>query len=614
MAEISQVRDPNYEGFNYSALLDHAQDPLRTLAAGKLAIAQQQGQRMFDTQRDQNLSDLAGQREKDRLQTEANINEANRQRLRNESANQLFSNTAQRHPDWKPDPSKSLAENIASANGQGDQEIFDGAKAISENDQNQKAETDAILQKFGAIINPSDPRLTAMVNQQLTRDPSLTTGINPVLGPREIAMLNAGKTPQEVANTFTTVGGLMPGTQRTLLNAANTATAAIQQQLQERAAQRGQVEIAAVQNKYSFNNQLKQDMLSSIGRTRPDLLPRVAAMLGQSAPPPAVPAMDANGLYPPLSFGIGSGTAPASTPPAVATPGQVDDPILQHADFKSAQNTYVFAKQKENALQAQVSDLGQQIVNGDDLPADQRSDLSSRYEKAKTALATAQKTSADALQKGMNVYHSATAVPEFLHAVGYYPGGTNAPTLPPMPANGTPGPQYFFQPGSGTNAPTIVPGTPPGPQPTSNPFASPFAPMPSAPGASSPPSAMNGQQPSPFDHMAAKNRAFQIIGTSDQATLQRAQQYALTQLGMSQDQIHQILAAAINGDPNATARVKQIVAQSSQGATSAPSGGFDASQAFGDGGAANLPPEPIAAAGTDDADASVPPMPELAAA
>lgn len=550
MAEISPVRDPTYEGFNYGQQLATAVQPIQALSQGRLAIAQQNLQRANDISRLGIESTLAGQRENQRLQTEANIRESLRQKERNESANQLFASVASRHPGFKPDSSNSLEENIAKAQDLNEQDTLSGIKPIADALAQEKADRTSVLQKYGAIVSPNDPKLVAIVNQQLIRDPSLVTGhFDSVLGPKEIAMLQSGKSAQDVAKTLN-----LTSNQRALLTAANTATTAVQQQLQERAAQLGQVELQGISEKYGVYHDLSKQVLNSIATTQPSLLGKAASLFSTpgTAGQPGVstnPALDANGN---LSALTGVNSTPPATPVAVsANPTAQKDailgPIISNRDILARKSVYQSSKNNESALQTQVDILGHQLASS----SDPDGEIAQQYLKAKQDLAKAQTTSAKALTEGISVHGD-----PFKQAVGFYPGGSNWPANMPAvitgPGQGQPASTPLFPAEAFT--PNVLPNTP----------------------ATTPQPAASSAAPGMFNQQAAANQAFQALGTSDPTVLANAKQFAMSRLGLGPQDIQNLLVGAVRGDPQSVQRVRSIIQQSQQQGSPNATPGFGA--------------------------------------
>lgn len=550
---------------------------MRTFGAGRLALAQQQGQRMFDLRRDQQLSDMVGERELQRLHTEADIRETERLKLKNEAAQSLFSTVQQRHPEWKMDPDKSLAENVASAHAMNDEDTMQGVKALGGMQSKAKSEKDAILSKYGAFA-PADP---VLVNRQLALDPTLTTGHFPVLGPKEIALLNSGKSPEEIAKTFN-----LTSNQTALLNAAQAARATIKTRQEEIAAQKAQVDLQAIDSKYSPYNQLSADMLSSVSKNQPWLLGRAAEVLGSPSSPAAPNAhLDGNGLIGSISGGAPAGSPPAPTPQSAASPNpapQVD--TVPGTPPQYDPNTFA-PSIRGDATQQQIDDENQNLTKKQQdlqriegilnkgsttltsVPWNQSSvppasfptvplTDKDRYDYAvlhnqlqKEVLTSKKKLLSLADQKRAALLPSAAPLMS-----GNDQGGSSVPPAPPAPFPIPPLP----------NAPVSSgPGQAPDPS-SMNAQPSSLQPL-SAPQANGPSSA--------FQTMNGMNLVGKVLGTSNPADLQAAAQYATTQLGMSQNDLQALLHSALLGDPNAVAKAKQIMAQS-KGSSGIPQNGF----------------------------------------
>lgn len=541
------VTDPTYENFNYSQLLNQAVSPITTLANGRLAVAQLKNQQAFENQRDVNLANLSAKRDTDRLQQEANIRESERLKLKNEAANQVFSNIQARHPDWKPDPSKSLEDNIASAQGLDDKDTLSGVNAIAQIPAKAKAEKDAILDGVG-YNNPADPTI---VNRMLVQDPSLTTGHIPVLGPKEIAELNRGKTPEQIAKNFS-----FSSNQQALLNAAQTARATVQQNQRQIAMEKAQVQLQGVDSKYAPYNQISSDLLSSISRNKPWLLGSAAGILGTSVPQPASSLVGPDGLSKRLT-GAGDADSLAAKQALIQSTAASPKADLTEQSFglNLAANKYATAAGEVAKAQSVVDALKARASAGED--------VSDEYEKAKDTLNDWTTRQTEAVQQGLAIKHTQNGASDFFNKIGYFPGGAGAAgggSLPPLP----------------TSFPLLPPAKDAANQSTGANLNFSSPPMPSAPPSGQPatpvgtltnlpqgqPSAAGGNSPQQgqIQALAARNKIQQILGTSDPNSLQKIKDY-VTQQGINPQAIQTLVSGALNDDPTAIQQMKQIASK-----------------------------------------------------
>lgn len=593
----SPVRDPNFESFNFSQLLDRATQPLATLGQGQLAIASQNNQRAFEAQQlDRRMT--AEQRNRlAELSAGADIRESERQRLRGETADQAIAIAKQRHPNWNP-PAGSIEDKIAAAQQLNDEDTLEGVRAAAKYPQLQKQEENAVLQKYGAVIdqyNPKDPNyatLTKLVNEQLSHDPTLTTGNFPVLGASELNALAAGKTPEEIANKFS-----LTSNQKLLLNAAAAARAAIVPQLQQRATQAGQAELAQIQSKYSAINQLPTDLLNSIGRNQPWLLGRAAAIVGEqpafrgtqnlglAVPPPPAPPKPNPTANAATGFPGAPYLAPGQSNTVSSGPG--DEAINQnnaiiekngHMNAASAIDSLLqkAQDQKQNLLNNLKADAitaggfampSAAAIDGSFAPAntrpftpEEKRDFGKKLNQVQSSIDALTKQKQDHLDAAHSI-----AVPQSSSGLG----NLTPQTLPQQPL--TPQQQ-------------VTPQAPVQPQPPTYPQVLPPPQSGPQPGVQNPQQASDPSQANPFLHQQIQQKIYQLIGTDDPQKLQAIGQFAQTNLGISKEQGQQLLQSAIQGDPTAAQKIRQIAQQASGQsfqAPAAPSQDFSSLAQFG---------------------------------
>lgn len=580
-AQISPVRDPNYDNFNYGQLLNQAGEPLRELGQGRLALAQQQGQRTFDLMAKQKASDLAGQREQQRLQTEASLTEMARQRLRNENAATVFAQAKTANPDFKPDPSASLEENVASAQAATGQATLKNYKNVVQ--KRQQAESD-YMDMFNKMAQ-QQPVDEGLIARKLAQDPDLTLKLTAA---QKTSLASGTVSPSELINGLAGNGRLVAGLEgaATGVNPRDLATTLAQkyqdiktgqQQIQQQV--QGLRTTAAGRllesNRDALLNE-EQVLRAQIPGFTPGLSDAfISAQTpgGSNLPPSA--ATGPGGTHPLSAFGITAPTtAPAGAPPAPSDP--TTPPIVVPPGTPQAQDPNFYSSQIElnahrNAAQTADSEIQsamtqkQNLLNslqpgattaefGNGMPGSENGgDFGSlqrpytnkeKLEFSKNLLAVNKQI--EGLQKTKQTH---------IDAISALTPATVPPQTPPANIN-------LQQPPVAAQAPQSPPapsGTPAGPQ-----------------------------QPGQIDQaqLAARNRMFSVIGTSDPQALQKLGQFATTRLGMSQQDISQLLVAATNGNPTATARVKQIVSQASQ----QPDQSSQPAPAAQDGSMGSLPP------------------------
>lgn len=493
--------------------------------------------RMFKLKLQQNESNLIIGRNSSELAERQRINQLDRLQQKNEAANALYSRAKQY--GFTPDPKKSLDDNVAGAQSAINKQVLNGYKGVIAMRDKAQADASALLDKLGANKPIDQTRL----NQIILQDPSLANTLNAA----DKQKLASGTSPEDLVKHWTFYPGA--GKDRAaLLSAAATARAALQQEQQQIAQAKAGQAFKLLESKYAEHNELASTMLKSLP---PELVGEALSSGAPSTSGMSSPPVGSGGLL--TSLTDGKDAAPV-TPPA-KTPPKAADPVLQHVDFKAAQNSFEGANARVKAAKAQVDDLSAKIMNSDDLPADQREALSEEYQKAKKELESATADSNDALKQGLSVYHSLTGTNDFIKAIGYYPGGPGGASLPKITPQTPPAWNGPGQPAA--PPPTMDPGQPA--YHFSQPAPAPVAPTATAP-ATNAPSAMNN----PMQLRAAQNQVAQLLGTNDPNVLYAARQYAKTNLGMDDNTINGMVQAAVNGDQNALQTARQIVARVSQ--------------------------------------------------
>lgn len=566
MAEVSPVRDPVFENFNFARLLDQAGQPLRDLSAGRLAITQLQGQRAFDLLSQQKASDLAKGRDLARLTEEERINEAHRLKLKNESAAAEFSKAKAANPDYKgPDQKKTIEQNIEDAHASLGQAVLRNVNALSASKAKDEADLKAMYAKAGAY----DPPSPAAVNQRILQDPSLT-----FLNSNDRSALESGMSPEDLIKKWGYTGAKQSSV-NALRTSAQQATLTLQQQNMQQAMLMAGADAKLLEGRVND----KENYLTQL-KNSPYLPAYTQGLAGALIPPsPQTPSWvrpppPPGGIKPPP----GTTNAPADLPGA---PKDVAPSVQTVAGTPSKYDPNTFAPMVHaNETQSQIDEETTNLQK-------KQGDL--RY--IESVLDNGYVTSPP-MQGGLggglgmmppsrvpindeDRYHYSVLHNQIQKDILKSQGSIlklqdqkRGFMIPPANQNG-----------GGT--PSATP-APPAPNQSLQP------PLPAAPAA--PPTSMNGQQPQ-FDQLAARNRAYSVLGTSDQATLSRAKQFAISRLGMSEQDVQSTLVAAVRGDPNATAKVRQIIAQSSQD-PSAQSAQVDPTQAMGEGMGIGLPPVP----------------------
>ena len=179
MADISPVRDPNFENWNYAANLDRAVQPLQTLGQGRLAIAQQQGQRMFEMASQRQTAALQAQNRISELQAEEAQKEkysaSETARLKQELLNKTEASAKQANPNYTGrDPNKTDDENIATAQNAIDQKTAEGAKKLIDAQNVAKGQAMGLIDEYGKPVKIDDAQLGSLV----ANDPQFVNRLN----------------------------------------------------------------------------------------------------------------------------------------------------------------------------------------------------------------------------------------------------------------------------------------------------------------------------------------------------------------------------------------------------------------------------------------------------
>lgn len=540
------VQDPTYDRFDYQSLLDRAVSPVDRLGQGQLSIAQQNGQRMFEMAKMQRENELYVGRNASELAERQRLEQLSRLQIKNEGAQATFAAVKERHPEWKPDPDKSVDENLASANKLNEDDQFEGFKPIADSAKQAQADHIALLTKAGAYQPPTQSE----INQRVLNDPALASLLSKNSRGQQIAdMLTKGASIADIEKVASNYWNSKDD-RALILGAMQKASTDISTLKQQNALQVAGAQGQLSANRVNTTNELLNNM---IAKASPQLQARMAQYVGQSPAPATAPALNPSGLrtdlLPPPSADTTQPPAPGETavPPGTAPS---DNPNLyMHQDLlKGALETYQ-QKQVElndidtrrNAggqLQALPSgEAGYAVLNPRFVPFSnsEKADLAKQRLKALKDISKASDdidTHTKALQQidpnfgaprpgtGMGNLHMSPA-----DQIPATPNGA----LPPAPG-------AIAQPGSAAPAQPAIPGP-------------------------------NGVQLSPMHVQAGFNTASRLFGV-DQPTLVAAHNYATSRLGMSEQQVSQLVTAAAEGDPVSTQKVKSIIAAATQsGAT-----------------------------------------------
>jgi hypothetical protein len=562
MAEISPVRDPNFEGFNYSALLDKATSPIDRLGSGQLAIAQQQGQRMFELASERARQSGEARNRIAEIQAESASreqlakNEALRQK--NELAQQKFATAKQIDPNFKPDPDKNLDENMAAADRVREDQAVSAYKSGIDAQTQINKEYEDKLKAAGLPprINPTE--LENIVGQKLANDPDFIRSVSPQ---QRQQLADGTITASQLINSM--VGGRFTGWATGLGTGFNPNQTA--QNLAQKAQQYRQDVVTAYHqsnlnalgfegqqalSKYNQQNEINQKLLASLPPYRLNEVMQYRGQSGQTggALPSLAPQTNPDGTLKFLNPGAGTPpptspgtTTPAIPPPATAPPGTA--PELDPAEYRRKAdliaNSTLLRREQQNLQDkqqeaddirkmlttGQISSSGLQMGNAIQPPRNLNPQEGEQYA---TRLLQLKKEIEQSQKKVFDLNNSSRALQP----------------APPAPT----GPAYNWNPA-----------------PMANPFSTPGQSQPAPP--TGQPQASNGQV-DPMQYRAAQNQVAQTFGTSDPQVFQAAKNYAKSNLGMDDGTIQNLVQMAVKGDPNSIQTIKSIISkvQNSNGA------------------------------------------------
>lgn len=187
------VQDPNYENFNYQGLLNQAISPLNTLGQGRLALTQEQGNKMFQVAAQQKQFELETQR--DALQSAAqarnriaeiqaqstataNLNKAEREEALEMQKQSAIATAKQINPSFAARDGETSQETIARAGKVAeDQTVSSIRTAVSERNS---ANADYLSEIKAAGLPPTIPQsqLDQLVGGRLANDPDFIRSLS----------------------------------------------------------------------------------------------------------------------------------------------------------------------------------------------------------------------------------------------------------------------------------------------------------------------------------------------------------------------------------------------------------------------------------------------------
>lgn len=342
------VVDPNYENFNFQALLNNSVSPINRLGEGQLAIAQQNDQRNFQLMAQQRQAELEQQRQlavlgvgqRNRLaeinaseQARVAGNSAEAKRQLKSAADNAVAVIRQTHPDYKDNPNDPDEVRLAKAQDVGHQDIYKNLTDAVDKGATLKGQLNGQIDEVGKAIPPDWNAIGQKVaidptfQQSGTRlDPAIVKGLSdgtlrdskgkPMDVRDVIADLRAGRLSGTIQGWAT---GTNPNTLAdTLAQKVQAANDAMQQANQQRILYRLNTTEKAMSDRLTANNELQSNIIKSLPASYQS---KAFNYINQSGTPPntAPTSLNGAGLLGTLAgSGAGGGGAPP-TPTAAGT-------------------------------------------------------------------------------------------------------------------------------------------------------------------------------------------------------------------------------------------------------------------------------------------------------
>lgn len=585
-SQISPVRDPSYENFNFSQLLAQAAQPLATLSAGRLAIAQQQNSRAYETQRETQQADL---QQRNRIAEAANLaqlSEAQRLKLQGEQDQLLYAKSG-----YKPDANLSRAQNVEKATQIQEDKSYEGFKSVSDAAVKAQNELTDLIKKSGTQVTPQFSQIKARILNDPSLDSILTrSSLNPLAGP------NGEKVRAAIqnANSITDINKALSdywnasSDRSLLLGAFQKATTDLSALNQENAVRQLGAQAQSLQSRFNLNNELAQTLIKN---AQPDEQARYATYHAQNtdvpvAAPLAVPVPKVNPTANPTTgfqgtpfLAPGQSQDLASVADAPGTPQNQSVAYYTALQERTAhQHAAATVDSALQEAQAQKQDLIQKLQPGATATQYGGSMVNTGYAgfgaTAKVPYSNEEKLGfAKQLQQVNKQIESLQKTKQghldTINSMVIPQAAPPAPVAPPAQQSPVIDPSTVpVQPVPNTNGATMQDFSQPPQQ---------VQPQVPPPAGAIPPTSQNGQPSNPFAIQAAQQKIYALLGTSDPQKLQQIRQYAQS-IGIDQPKSQQLITAAIQGDPNAAMRIR-VIAQQAQGSiNSTPS--LDQSQGF----------------------------------
>lgn len=511
-------------------------------------------QRAFELRAQQNRAQLESRNRIGEIQAESSargqLAATEAARVKNEGYLQKVAQAQQIDPTFKPDPDKSIDQNMAAADRVGYNKTVSNLKASTDNVNKLWGQARGTIDAQGkpVAIDPKE------LNRKIIDDPSMVG----ILDRGDIERLNEGMSPEQLASNF-----WRNKNKSALLAAAQTARQALAAQQAQKNASDLNLTLAELNSKASAASDVHGRIVQSLP---PDLQSEVLAYgtkIGYESPTPIVPTPPAGvnpGVLGQLQGGQGNPPPPAATPatdaqippPIVPTPGL--DPSLDPATYRNLGRINA-TDIRLNKAQTELSQKETRFNFLDQLLTKGTTDTPQTPVYAQWAAALAPRREGklavtpeegelyanehdqlfNQIPKLRQKVNELQALKQSLAPAYIAPSGPQYPNAP--------GQQQRFNmawPPSGVNQPQTS--QPPITQP----------------------SAMNGANGgNAFQAMAARNQLQQIFGTSDPNILNAVKNLAKSQ-GATDDQLTQAAQAAVNGDPQAIAQARQMVAMVTQ--------------------------------------------------
>jgi hypothetical protein len=604
-AQISPVHDPTYQSFDFSSLLNQAQQPLAALNQGRLAIAQQQNARAFEQQQAVQQANLQQRNRLAEMTQGAQLSEAERLKIQNENDQIKYAQAG-----VTPQPGESRAQTLQRAQQAQDEKRFQAFKGVSDSAADAHQQLEDMIKKSGLVIQPGFDQAKA----QILNDPSLApllTRHGGILGAPagdavRQAIMGAGSI-QDINKVLSDYPNAAAD-RATVLSALQNANTTLAQRNHDNAVLQLGQQAQYLQSRFNINNEMAGNFFRDPNAS-PELQAKMANYHLQNVGPQPTPGL-ALPTPSPVSINTNLVQPTSQAPPGPQNPYEAHYAVLAeqqgHQQAAAAadsalqdaqqQKAAILAKLQPTALATQYggSPVNTGFATGSAIgnrpySTEEKLALGKQLNQVQAQIdkLTAQKQQhVDAINGLVIPPDPATQiVPATNAAPNQISPGTNTLAAPQaFPAtNGYTAPTQFNQNPFATPGQQPLQLLPPNqigrPQPTQPTNAiTPSPQQPILPGGLQSPGAMNqpqGQQQNPLLQQAITQKVHALLGTDDPQKLAQIKSY-VSSVGIQPAQAQQLIGAALQGDQQSAMKVRMLAQQALNsgigGDTSQPQG------------------------------------------